>query len=156
MADALLARVGRDSVTLSDLVRFQQVEVIMSCAGLRTGANTETTGASFEIVLNRFIEEELIYSEARTKKNAAKSMISDAIKAIQSNKKCQKDWRDLGKKYSTIWSTKGRPLEGEGMLVRELEKRLMIDAFTKTQIQGDRGIWLREAKVKIPIKLYLE
>ncbi len=156
LAEALIARVGRDAITYSDLMRFQHVEEIMSCAGLRVGSGVAQATENFDSVLSRYIEEELIYAEARTKKNTAKSMLSDAVKTIQSRSKCQKDWRDLGKKYATVWSTKSRPLEGEGILVRELEKRLVIDNFAKTQIQGERSIWLREQKVKVPIKLYLE
>lgn len=153
LAEALLARVGREAVTLSDVVRFQDVESVMRCAGLR---QKEGSQEAFGALLGRYLEEELIFSEANTKKITNQRMIGDAVNKIHQDKKCQSEWQAAGKRYGKIWSTKARPLEGEGMLVRELEKRLQIDNYTKTQIQGDKGIWLREAKVKIPVKLYLE
>jgi len=154
LAEALLARVGREAVMLSDIMRFQDVNRIMQCALFRENSNA--TKENFNELLGRYIEEELIYSEVMAKKEAVRRLIANAIKAIHENKKCQKEWRALGKKYSVVWGSKTRPLEGEGMLVRELEKRLQVDYYTKTKIQGDRAIWLREAKVKVPIKLYLE
>ncbi|NUM88666.1 MAG: hypothetical protein HUU37_05640, partial [Bdellovibrionales bacterium] len=53
-------------------------------------------------------------------------------------------------------NTQARPRDGEGQLVRELEKRLLVDHFLETENLGEKSTWFREARLKHPVKLYLE
>lgn len=155
LVEALLARVGREAVTLSSLTRFSDVEKIMQCAGLRSTSSPEAK-ANMQQGLEQYLEEELIYVEATGKKKGFDGLLPLAIQAIHKKENCLKNWQNLGERYTKLWSTSRRPRDGESMLVRELEKRMMIDKFSKEQIQGDRSAWLREEKVKIPIKLYTD
>jgi hypothetical protein len=150
--DALVGRVGQEAVTLNDLTRFRDIEGVMSCAGLRKKVND----ADMQSTLRRYVDEELFYLEARAKKQSSSGELTDTIESIRSKKACRDDWNQLGKLYGKAWETDARPREGEGLLVRELEKRLLVDHFQKTENLGERAEWIREAKIRHPVKLYLE
>ena len=122
----------------------------------RTGISDVQATEAFNITLGRYIEEELMYQEARSKKMSSTGFLQNAITSIQKKKNCLQEWQELGKRFGGMWSTSKRPHEGESMLVRELEKRLLVDNFEQTQIKSERGLWVREQKVKIPIRLYLD
>jgi hypothetical protein len=157
LAEAFLARVGPDAVLLSDLVRFRELESILSCAGMGDASvSVVPLSDATTSLLDRYIEEELIYQEARTRSSLGGTQLRKAIGAIQDKKKCLQQWRELGERFTKIWASPGRPREGEARLVRELEKRLMIKNFEKEQMQGDRSIWIRSARIKTPIKLFLD
>lgn len=157
IAEALVARVGRDAVLLTDLVRFKEIEQIMICAKLRDKSQSGTPDVEhFQALLNRYIEEELMFQESRTKKSSTSSRLREAVQAIQAKPSCLHTWQELGNRFSILWGTPSRPKEGEAQLVRELEKRLIVQNFEKEQIQGDRSAWLRGARVKTPIKLFLD
>ena len=151
--DSLIARVGQEAVTLNDVTRFRNVEDIMLCAGLR---DKRHKNESIQETLNRYIEEELFYLEARAKKSGAPSSLSKAMDTLREKKNCRDDWNQLGRLYGKAWETDARPREGEGMLVRELEKRLMIDRYLKTANIGDRSDWIRETRIRYAVKLYLD
>ena len=150
--DALIARVGQDSVTMNDLTRFRDVENIMVCVGLRKKVNDQ----NLRNTLERYVDEELFYIEAKAKKQSSSGELARAIDLIRGKSSCKADWAELGRLYGKAWQTDSRPKEGESMLVRELEKRLLIDRFIKTENIGEVSEWVREAKVRHPVKLYLE
>ncbi len=152
--DALVARVGREAVLVSDLKRYEEIDGVMVCAGLRPLATKKSDTTADQVSL--YVEEELIYQDARTKKVSTTKLIPDAIAAIRSKPSCQKNWQSLGRRYSKLWATPNRPLEGESMLVLELEKRLLVDRYLKENAISDRTVWVREAKVKTQVKLYLD
>lgn len=154
LLEATVAKVGREVVTVSDLVRYHEVDAVLRCADLRKGA--APLGQDFSGILNVYVEEELIYAEARAKKTSSSGSMRAAIEAIQRKSACLKQWQEQGKRSGRIWSTAGRPREGEAMLVRELEKRLTVDNYIKDKIPGDRSIWIREARVRVPVKLFLD
>jgi hypothetical protein len=153
-SEAFVARVGRQGILLSDLVRFKEVERIMSCAKLREVK--EVGVENFQSVLNRFIEEELMYQESTSKKNQTNSQLRRAVEAIQAKSSCLKEWQQLGQRFSALWASASRPREGEFQLVRELEKRLTVGIFEKDQIQGDRAAWVRGARIKTSIELFID
>jgi len=155
VVEALLARVGREPVMLSDLIRYNEVENVMICAELRKSYDVQPTQV-FNIILSRYIEEELMFLEARNKKMQAGTLLPGAVSKIQKKKDCMKEWQSLGKRFAILWATPKRPHEGEAMLIRELEKRLLIDQFEVTEMKAERSLWIREEKVKIPLKLYLD
>lgn len=155
VVDGLLARVGEDTIQYSDLRRYRSVESIMQCVGERIkfpGSEKETVRRA----LTRYIDEELIYLEARAKMPDGSARFPETIRKIKSFPACHNRWKNLGEQYSQLWSSKANPLAGEGMLVRELEKRLLIDLFAKEKIGVDIKTWLQEARVKVPIKFYTE
>lgn len=151
--DALIARVGQEAITLNDVTRFRNVEAVMLCSRLRSKKRDRE---DLQSTLNRYVEEELFYLAARTQKLGASGALSEAIKIIRDHKDCREDWNQLGRLYGKAWETDSRPREGEGLLVRELEKRLMVDRFLKAENIGDRGDWIREARIHHPVKLYLD
>ena len=127
----------------------------MQCIGARTkipGQDSE----SFKKTLGRYIDEELIFFEARVKLADGSGNFQEAIRKIKSFPVCLNRWRSLGEKYSQLYNTKGHGLAGEGMIVRELEKRLLIDVFAREKIGMDIKTWLQEARVKVPIKYFTE
>ncbi len=74
LLDALLAKVGREGISLSDLIRYQDTVHILQCVELRKNTETKTSidqndQSSFAAILPLYIEEELIYTEARSRKN---------------------------------------------------------------------------------------
>ena len=153
--EGLLARVGEESVQLTDLQRFKSVENIMQCIGLRTKVPAQDA-ENLKRTLARFVDEELIFFEARAKLADGSVNFQEAIRKIKAFPACISRWRSLGEKYAQLYSTKANNLAGEGMLVRELEKRLLIDYFAREKIGMDMKTWLQEARVKIAIKYYLE
>lgn len=161
LLDALLAKVGREGISLSDLIRYQDTVQILQCAELRKNTEAKTAGidandrSSFAAILSQYIEEELIYTEARSRKNFSGGL-AQAIQTIQQKPACLKQWQELGKKYGKLFATQNRNREGETLLVRELEKRLTVDRYSKEKIPGDRSIWVREARVRIPVKIFLD
>ncbi|WP_207750259.1 hypothetical protein, partial [Clostridioides difficile] len=64
--DALLAKVGREAVLLSDLLRFADVEKVLECAGVVKREKPLPTER--KALLNVYIDEELFYEKARAKK----------------------------------------------------------------------------------------
>lgn len=154
LAEALLAKVGAGAVRYSDVVRFLAVEEVMICSGIRT-----REGVRFEPLvqsLHRYVDEELIYLEARVRLADGSGSFSEAIQKIKGNTKCYSRWRTLGKNYAELWSTKTRPKAGEGMLVRELEKRLLVDLFEQQRLGSDKSAWLQDVRLKIPVKIYVD
>lgn len=152
--DALVARVGHEAVTLQDLNRYRDVNDVMVCAGLRTGAASRAV--STRALLDRYVEEELQVLEARARKVTSGGRLSRAVDRILASAECRKDWIQLGRSYGKVWNTQARPRDGEGQLVRELEKRLLVDHFLETENLGEKSTWFREARLKHPVKLYLE
>lgn len=153
--EALLARVGEEIVQLSDLRRYKSIENIMQCIGARVkvpGLDAE----SLKQTLGRYVDEELIYLEARAKLAEGSGNFQETIRKIKSFPACSTRWRSLGEKYAQLYSTKANALVGEGMVVRELEKRLLVDMYTREKIGLDLKAWLQEARVKTPIKYYTE
>lgn len=157
VAEALVARVGKDPVMFSDINRFKDVESILVCIGAKPKESAGPKGPeSFQVLLNRYIEEELIYLEAKNKRASGQNRLKETVDKIISKKECYRDWQNFGDKYDSIWASKTKPREGELILIRELEKRLSILNFEKEQIQGDRAVWIRGARVKTTIKLFLD
>ena len=62
----------------------------------------------------------------------------------------------MGERYAKIFRTESRAREGEGLLVRELEKRVLVENFRKKEVMPDMDLWKREASVRYPVKVYLE
>lgn len=157
LVEALLAKVGRDGIVLSDLTRYQDIQSVLQCADLRkVDDKSTTTNEKYNIysdLLRLYIEEELIFTEARSRKNFSANL-SQVVQQIQQKPACFKIWQELGKKYGKVYATTTRTREGETLLVRELEKRILVDRFIKEKIPGDRTIWIREAKVRIPVKIF--
>lgn len=154
LAEALLAKVGSEAVRYSDLLRFLAVEEVMICSKVR-----RRIGERFEPLvdsLNRYVNEELIYLEARVRVTEGSGVFSDAIKKIKADEKCRSRWRALGQKYGSLWSSRTRPKAGEGMLIRELEKRLLVDQYQRQRLGTDRVSWLRDVRLKIPVKIYVD
>lgn len=154
LLDALVARVGHEAITLQDLNRYRDVHDVMACAKLREG--TPKKSLHTRDLLDRYVEEELLVLEARGKKMNSGGGLSRAVERILAKPDCKKDWLTLGKSYGRAWNTGARPREGEGQLVRELEKRLLVDRFLEVENLGERATWFHEARLKHPVKLYLE
>jgi hypothetical protein len=152
--DAILATVGRDAVLLSDVQRFADVDQVLECAGVvkRKGALPVARKA----LLGVYVEEELFYQEARAKKTSTSGQIPLSVQQIQSKEACRNEWLTLGTQYSKSWKTAGRLHEGESMLVRELEKRVLVEKFRKVESIPDLDLWKREAVVRYPVKIFLE
>jgi hypothetical protein len=152
--DALLARVGRDAVLLSDLDRFADVDKVLQCAGVVKREKPLPTER--KALLAVYVEEELFYQEARTKKTSTAGQIPLSVQRIQNKERCRAEWLALGDRYSKVWKTENRAREGEGMLVRELEKRVLVEKFRRTEVMPDVELWKREATARYPVKIYLE
>lgn len=152
--DSLMAKVGREAVLLSDLNRFAQVDSVLACAGViqREKALPKSTRELLDI----YIDEELIFLEAKSRKISTAGMIPNAVHAIHDKSNCHSQWQELGKKYSTFWRTENRQREGESLLVRELEKRMLVEKFRKTEVVTDGELWRRELKTRYPVKLLAE
>ena len=156
MIEALLGSVGDKVVQYSDLIRYQSVDQIMHCAKIRSSDSEITQDVSLAKLLRQYVDEELIYLEARIRIPGGSGAFRKAIEKIKKAPICRKEWRTMGNRYSALWSSNRRPRAGEGMLVRELEKRLLVDLYIKTRIAADKISWLQEARVRHPIELYLE
>jgi hypothetical protein len=152
--DALLAKVGRDAVLLSDLERFVDVDKVLQCAGVVKREKPLPTDR--RNLLNTYVDEELFYQEARNKKTSTAGQIPISVQAIESKESCRSQWLKLGERYSKIWKSEGHAREGESMLVRELEKRVLVQKFRGSEQIPDLDLWKREASVRYPIKIYLE
>lgn len=152
--DALLAKVGREAVLLSDLQRFRDVSDILGCAEIvrRDPPLSEDKKA----LLTAYVEEELMYQEARSRKLSTAGLIPQAVKAIHKSDACKSRWQKLGEEYSKVFRTENRAREGESLLVRELEKRVLVERFRKSEAAADGEAWKREAKSRYPVKVYLE
>ncbi|MGZ3685458.1 MAG: hypothetical protein ACXVCI_16470, partial [Bdellovibrionota bacterium] len=133
--DALLATVGRDAVLLSDIQRFADVDKVLQCAGVVKRKDALPTDR--KALLNAYIDEELFYQEARLKKTNTAGQIPLSVQMIQSKAACREKWLALGDRYSKVWKTETRTKEGEGMLVRELEKRVLVERFRKSEVVQD-------------------
>lgn len=152
--DALLARVARESVTFSDLQRFREVDRVLTCAGIvkREAALPELVRPLLDV----YIEEELMYLEARAKKIPVLGLMQAAVKSIHASEPCRTEWQSLGGKFGAFWKTPSRPREGESQLVRELEKRVLVEKFRKGEFGTDTELWKREVRARYPVKVYVE
>ncbi len=152
--DALIGKIGRDPILQSDLQRFKDVYQVLSCAKL-TGKEFNLNVEQKEL-LEIYIEEELMYQDARARKISSAGLIQQSVRAIHRNEICKSKWQKLGEAYSKAYRTENRIREGESLLVRELEKRILVDKFRKTEVIADGELWKREAKTRYPVKVYLE
>lgn len=152
--DSLLAKVGHEAVLQSDLSRFSQVNEILACAGVVQRAKALPKDP--KDLLNAYIDDELIYLEARAKKLTSGGMLPQAVRSIHDKAECHNQWQSLGKKFSSFWKTENRQREGESLLVRELEKQVLIEHFRRTEIVTDAELWAREAKSRYPVKYLAE
>ena len=152
--DALLAKVGREAVLLSDLQRFSDVDKILQCAGVVK--RDKPLPSDRKLLLQMFIDEELLYQDARSRKFSLSGQIPISVQQIQSKEACRAKWNSLGDKYAKLWKTENRAREGEGMLVRELEKRILVEKFRRSDSVSDFDLWKREASARFPVKVYLE
>ncbi len=152
--DSLLAKVGREAVLLSDLRRFSEVDKILGCAGVVK--REKALPIERKALLNAYIEEELYYLEARTKKTGTLGQIPLSVQAIISKESCHSKWLALGERYAKIWKTETRSREGESLLVREFEKRVLVEKFRHTEVIADSDVWRREAAVRYPVKIFIE
>jgi hypothetical protein len=151
--DALMAKVGKEAVLQSDLDRFSSLRSILKCQGAQM---PELISSEKLPLLNLYIEEELIYKEARNRKLAVPGGIQMAIKSIHDKPECRKRWMNLGNEYREIWRTEQRTSEGPSFLVRELEKRLLVNYFREQFGLGDGDSFIREGRVRHQVKVYLE
>jgi len=152
--DALVAKVGREAVLQSDLQRFKEVSLVLVCAGVLDQQPLDNQ--SRKDLLETYIEEELMYLEARSRKISTAGMIPHAVRSIHKNDDCKSRWQKLGQEYSRLFRTEARAREGESLLVRELEKRVLVEKFRKTELISDGELWKREAKARHPVKVYIE
>jgi hypothetical protein len=152
--DALIAKVGREPVLQSDLNRFRDVYEVLNCSKFLS--REVDTKAETKALLEAYIEDELMYLDARSRKVSTAGLIPQIIKAIHKNDICKEKWQKLGTSYSKLYRTETRLREGESLLVRELEKRVLVDKFRKTEVIADGELWKREAKSRHPVKVYLE
>lgn len=152
--DALLGHVAQEPILRSDLKRFRDTIEILDCCGLRD--KQRMPKKEEKDLLEAYIDEEIMYIEAKNKKISSAGMISEAVSAIHKVAACKKSWLDLGDRYNKQWQTKLRPREGQGVLVRELEKRLMVDKFRSSELVSDSELWRKEARARYPVKIYLE
>lgn len=152
--DGLVAKVGREAVLQSDILRFKEVVGVLTCAGVLK--REELATADNKKILDAYIEEELMYLEARSKKISTAGLIPQAVSAIHRREDCKKRWQQLGQEFSRFYRTETRAREGESLLVRELEKRVLVDKFRKTELIADGELWRREARVRYPVKVYSE
>lgn len=152
--DALLGKVGREAVLESDLHRFKEVTSVLVCAGVLK-RETEL-GSDQKKLLDAYVEEELMFLEARSKKISTAGLIPQAVRAIHQREDCKRRWQKLGQDFSRFFRTETRMREGESLLVRELEKRVLVDKFRKTELIADGELWRREARARYPVKVYIE
>lgn len=152
--DALIAKVGREPVLQSDLNRFRDVYEVLNCSKFLS--REININAEPKILLEAYIEDELMYLDARSRKVSTAGLIPQVIKAIHKNETCKEKWQKLGISYSKVFRTETRLREGESLLVRELEKRVLVDKFRKSEVIADGELWKREAKSRHPVKVYLE
>jgi hypothetical protein len=152
--DALIGKIGRDPILQSDLQRFKDVYQVLDCAKLI--AKEFNLNVDQKKLLEIYIEEELMYQDARARKISSAGLIQQSVKAIHKNENCKLKWQKLGEQYSKAYRTENRIREGESLLVRELEKRILVDKFRKTEVIADGELWKREAKTRYPVKVYLE
>jgi hypothetical protein len=146
--------VGRESVTYTDLQRFREVDRVLVCAGIVKRATD--LPEQLRPLLDVYIEEELMYLEARTRKLTIAGSLQETVKAIHQNSSCKSMWQNLGEKFGKFWKTPSRPREGESQLVRELEKRILVERFRKNELNADSELWRREVKVRYSVKVYLD
>lgn len=154
LVDGLVAKVGREAVLLSDLRRFRDVDAVLACAKVLVRAQPVPAGR--KELLETFIEEELLYLEARSRKLSTAGLIPQAVHAIHQAPECRARWQAMGMEYSKLYRTDQRVREGESMLVREVEKRLLVEKFRKGESIADGELWRREARARFPVKMYLE
>jgi hypothetical protein len=152
--DALLAKVGREAVLLSDLRRFSEVEGILACADVVK--REKPLPGERKALLNAYIDEELFYLDARARKTSTSGQIPLSVQAILAKPGCKSRWLELGSRYSKFWKTEFHGREGESLLVRELEKRVLVEKFRRAEVIPDPEVWRREAAVRYPVKIFLD
>ena len=154
VVDALVAKVGNEYILLSDTKKFNAVDNVLICAGLRK--REKPLPENIKILLDIYVDEELVYLEAKERKLATVGMISAGVKTITAKPECKAQWQKMGEKFGRLWKSKERPREGESQLIRELEKRLLIDKFRVSDPSIESDIWNKEIRVKHPVKIFLE
>ncbi len=152
--DGLLAKVGRESVSYTDLLRFREVDKVLACAGIVKRA--ADLPDQLRPLLDAYLEEELMYLEARSRKLSAPGMLQEAVSSIHKVPECKAGWQNLGERYGKFWRTASFPREGESQLVRELEKRVLVERFRKNELNADSELWRREVKARYAIKVYVD
>lgn len=154
LVDGFVATVGAESVFYSDLLKFRGVDEVLDCAKLRHRG--QQLSAAKRALLNVYIEEELVYQEARSKKFKSQHLVLQASRQIQTNPACWELWKKLGADWGEYWRSPTRKYEGESQLVMELEKRLNIDAFTKAEPTVSSELWRREVRQKFPVRVLID
>lgn len=152
--DAIVAKVGREAVLQSDLMRFKEVMSVLSCAGVIK--REESPGEDRKQLIDAYVDEELIFLEARSKKISTAGLIPEAVRSIHKKEECKRRWQKLGQDFSRFYRTDTRAREGESLLVRELEKRVLVERFRRTELIADGELWRREARARYPVKVYIE
>lgn len=152
--EALLAKVGREAVLQSDVERFEAVSDVLICAGVLE--KSEAPAEDKRKLLDQYIDEELMFLEARSKRISTAGQVQKAVQSIHEKDECKGRWQKLGKDFSQYYRTEARMREGESLLVRELEKRILVLQFKHSGAISDGELWKREARARYPVKVYLE
>ena len=154
LVESFLAQIGKDPVMLTDLNKYRDVTGVLTCAGVVK--QEKELPSETKPLLENYIEDELMYFEAKAKKISSAGLILGAVHSIQKDEKCKIMWQKLGEKYGKYWKTPNHTREGEVILVRELEKRLLIDRFRKSEVISDPELWKRETRAKYSVKVLID
>lgn len=151
--DGLLAKVGSEAVLQSDLHRFKQVKEVLACAKIFENAEDQKAKPD---LLENYIEEELMYLEARSRRLSTAGQVQKAVQSIHGRDACKSKWQSLGKSFSEFYRTESRLREGESLLVKELEKRILVQQLRSSGGVTDTELWKRELRAKFPVKVYAQ
>jgi hypothetical protein len=152
-ADALLAEVGHEAVLLSDLERFSEVTKVLDCAGV---VKAKTLAPGRKALLDAYIEEELMFLDAKAKKLATDGMVTESKSRIFAKHACRTSWQKLGENYNAYWRTEARNSEGGGLLARELEKQVLVEKYRRSKTITDPDLWNREIRAHFPVKVFMD
>src|SRR5690242_20249122 len=92
LLESLLAKVGREPVFLSDLQRFRELDEVLVCAGLRK--REKALPKDTRELLDAYVDEELMFLEAKARKASTAGIIPESVKKIHSSAECKEAWQN--------------------------------------------------------------
>lgn len=149
LLESVLAKINNKVILLTEVQRFVAVNNVFECAGMRENSKWNKDDQSLSI--RKYLDEELVYQEAILSKDQPNLNIKKAIEKIKEKSVCRNSLKEL----DTIFSEKlYKSRRGSLVLFKEIEKRLLIDYYSKNIIKGDMRLFLQEAKSRATIKVY--
>lgn len=157
LVESVIARIANEPVLLSEVRQFVDVIEILECAGLREKSKVSTAvpKKDDQRKLQQYIEDELIYLDARGNSVRLKQDIRNVVSQIKSKRKCAALLRELDKSLATLYRSGRGVSRGGAVLLRQLEKALLVEQHKRDEVRVQSSTWVSEAKSRTKIEVFL-